>query len=407
MSIEVRHQKYCFKPMEQIVQTASCTNFEEVDAMRMVDSKLVKKPPAVMVKGSLTRSWFFNPLHDLESILWIFARQVLYQDHYLEQLNSSAVHYVTVPIDDKFVRFPAAEDSEERTLRVKAYFNLGHGLFVSRAQRQFFLTSNQQLLMYLMNYPLLPAARPLGVALRSMRNDIVQEYMKWESKPEEIDHRCAEELHLMFVDWLKFAYEALSAVEDGDYQLMTRSLQSEMAMIRDQEAMAAANRAPSTNSTSGSTSSSKRSRSDTDDRDEDADTVAHPYKSPRTETNHSPSQRSAVAVDSLPSVAPPSLPALPPPVPAPVVVPKAGPKRKARVIPLPTRTLRSHTLKVVKTESTPQPSIPSLPPPPPPAAARGRKTASRGRGKATKNNDAVRAAAKVAAKVKNTTRKGR
>lgn len=404
MSIEVRKQEYCFVPLPQAVQTASA-DYEEADAMRMYGSE-DDGDDDVLIKDQPTRSWFYNPLHDLESILWIFVRQVLFQDHYLQPSDQSTVDYVTVKIDGKFERFPATEDSEQRIIRIKAYFDFGHGLFISHASRQDFLTSNQKLLKHLVDYPLLSAARPLGAALIKMRNDIVQEYAKWESKRYEIDHRCAEDLHLMFVNCLKFAIRTLAAVESGGYKLMARSLQSELAMIRDQEALSAAKQAPSTNSTSGSTGSSKRSRSDADIDDEDENAFAHPSKSPRTETNRSPHQQSVVTIDPLPVVASPPPP---PTVPSPALVPKAAPKRKARAVPLPTRTLRSHTLKtVVKTESDPEPTV--LSPSPPPAPVRGRKaasTAARGRGKATKNNEAIRAAAKVAAKVKNTTRKGR
>lgn len=406
MSIEVRNQTYYFEPMEEII-TGAYANLKDIQtAMRKAGSKPNGKTYTMTVKSSRTRSWFYNPLHDLESIFWILARQVLYQDHYLQRLNGFSANIVTVPIGDDLVRFPPAEDSRDRVCRIKAYFALGHGLFISRAHRQAFLQSNKQLSGHLIAYPLLPAVRPLGVALTKMRNDIVKEYIKWEADLDNIDYRCAEQLHVMFANALKCAYDALSVVEDGNYEIMSRSLQSEMAMIRDQEATEAANRAPSTNTTSEVTSSSKRSRDDTDDTGEDA--ILHPSKSPRTEANRSPHQQSVEAIDSSSPVVAPSLPAFPPPIPAPVVIPKAGPKRKARVIPLPTRTLRSHTLRTLKTESAPEPPILSLPPSS--APVRGRKTASRvarGRGKATKNNEAVRAAAKVAAKVKNTTRKGR
>lgn len=361
MSIEVRDQEYHFAPLEKIVR-AAMANLDEVDAMRMDAFNLAQKPRAMIDQEHLIKPWFYNPLHDVESILWIFARQVLYQDHYLQRFENSTVDYVTVPIDDTFVRFPATEDPEDRTRRIKAYSALGHGLFVSHASRKTFLMINQRLLQHLVDHPLLPAARPLGVALKNMRNDLVREYTKWEGM-DEINCRCAEEVHLMFVDWLKWAYEALSSVEGGEYTLMARWLQSEMAMIRDREAMA-----PSTNSTSGS---SKRSRSDA----EDEKFIA---KSPRTESSRSPHQHSVCPLPVSP----------PPPPPAPI----RAPKRKARAVSLPTRTLRSHAPKTVKTDSATEPTIPPLPPAP-----------VLGQGKATKNNGATRAEEKV----KNTTRKGR
>lgn len=395
MSIEVRSQKYCFVPFRRSVKRQSRTVIDESKALCLNAEGPLMEVTIPEVDTVLTRTWFYNPLHDMESIFWIFARQVLYQDHYLCRLDDTTVNHIVVPIGDKAVQFPTTEDPADRVRRIKAYSIVGDGLFVSRTHRHTLLTDSIQINMHLVAHPLFPAVRPLGAILTMMRDTLVEQYEKWEAALDKIDHRCAEELHVAFMGMLKDAYHAIRNVEAGNYNIMARSLQSEMAMIRDQEAMDTANKVPLTNSASGSTTSSKRSRSDADDSDEDA--IAHPSKSARTATNHSPRRPSIEDIDSLPVVT----------VPRPAPVPKAGPKRTTRVVPFPTRTLRSHTLKVVKAESTPQPSIPSLPPPPNPAAAHGRKTASRGRGKATKNNDAVRAAAKVAAKVKNKTRKGR
>lgn len=88
MSVEVLSQTYCFGQMEKIPPVKpSHKTMAEYD-------RLTRKVAPVRGPGGRTptqeqstipaRGWFYNPLHDLESILWLFVRQLLFRDHYIQ-----------------------------------------------------------------------------------------------------------------------------------------------------------------------------------------------------------------------------------------------------------------------------------------------------------------------------------
>lgn len=414
MSVEVRSRLYEFTGLTKMPVASVDLTMDELGKMRRgkpsARSQKTKNTLERFVPkaSGATRGWFYNPLHDMESVLWLLARQLLFQDHYL--------HWVP---DDKDPQAPAeppgdnivlqtTETAEDRTRRIMAYFIFGHSLFVSRTGRLGFVRDPRCLPNQLDHHHLHPVVHWLGGVLTKMRDDLADEYIKHEADPTKIDHLCAEELHVKFSRVLGAAYMDFGDVENGRFEVMTRSLQAEMEMLREQAKMAAKAAAPSEVS-SGATSS-KRSRDESAD-EEAEELITHPSKSPRTETNQSPRRspiEAATPPQPLPLPASPISSAIPvPPIDhiIPSVLPKVHPKRKVLAVPPATRTLRSHARKEVKLESVPQPRSPS----PPPAPARTRKTiptATR-KAKATKNNEAVRAAARVAEKIKTRNRKGR
>lgn len=410
MSIEARNQQYYFKPTRKTTVSLAPKTAREIDEMLANGSLAKEVEPAVMNVGldqsDTTKGWFYNPLHDLESILWLFARQLLFQDQYLQWTDGRAVNEASVRAEGSVTHPPLIETPEERVQRLMAYFTFGYSLFVNRTDRVSFIRDPRWIPHQLDHHRLHPAVRGLGDILSKMRDNLEAQYIKHEAQLEKIDHLCADELHYAFANDLTDAYVIIKKIEDGKFDIMTRSLQAQVEKLHEQAKMAAQEAAPSEASTVSQ--SSKRSREDSADDDEES--TSHPSKSPRTETNQSPRrfpietpepQLSSVPV--LP-VSPP-LPVAPANNATPAIVPKARPKRSIPAVPPTTRTLRSHARNALKLECAPPPPAPS----PPPAPKRMRKvplTAARG-GKVTKNNEVARAAAKIAAKIKTKTRKGR
>lgn len=413
MSVEVRSRKYHFRKMKRIpaVQARRRT-------MKEIDQRSRNAPSAPESRGveggeeeeeqftGTTGVWFYNPLHDLESILWLFVRQLLFQDHYVQWSSTKTSSQPTSKHEGKPFRAPAEESSEQRSQRITAYFTFSHPLFISRGNRLTFMRDHLCLAEQFDSHPLHPAVHWLGAVLTKMREDIVEEYIKHEADPSKIDHLCAEELHVKFTQNLSDALDEFIRRENGQFEVMARSLQAEMEKLIEQAKTVVQAAAPSEVTTVSQ--SSKRSREDS--ADEDDESTSRPSKSPRTETNQSP-RRSPIE-SSAPQLSPAPVFPVPPAVsvtPAaprtPAIVPKARPKRRIPAVPPTTRTLRSHARNALKPECAAQPSAPSPPPAPvrmrqvPPTAARGSKV--------TKNNEAARAAAKIAAKIKTKTRKGR
>lgn len=404
MAVEADDQGYCFAPQwniglakdRYIAQAVKNTDKFKYDIAFRAPNRARTCTAASwdMEEGVVKEGWCYNPLHDMESIAWLFARALLYRDHYFQRVDGLPVTPFVIGNGENTVDPFAEEDPEERIQRIKAYYTFGRALFVTRTARYKTMYQSQYLGAYLRAHPLFPGVVPLRAILINMRNKLVEQYKNVESDVTAIDHTCAEELTLDFMQELGTGYEYLTDVADNGYEIQTRSLQSEFELFCQQDK-------------SIFPAGTKRSRDEEDDDDED-DSVSRPPKSPRTDTNSSP-RKSPAVVPSLNPATPPAVVATTIPADpkyaqsdSPPANPDTRPKRHTAGVPPATRTLRSHARKIatLKTAS-PSPKLPS-----PARPARSRKPASR-KGKATKNDEAVRAAAKVAAKVKSKTRKGR
>lgn len=164
MSVEVHHMRYMFpRPCSQHAAPVR----KPVQAFR--DLILQPRSDAGPAPNQDTDSplipWFYNPLHDMESMFWLMAYYVLFRDVYL-------------PDSPRFPP-PFAEESEaERARRIKAQFEFVQCLFVQRdlSERQALMMVHNSLSDKLKEAPLHPALRPIGVCLLQARSALHNAY---------------------------------------------------------------------------------------------------------------------------------------------------------------------------------------------------------------------------------------
>lgn len=379
MAVEVKDQRYWFTPLvrDRLDGNLRVISAEAAFRKVVVSEPVVRNTSWELAEPVVNEGWCYNPLHDMESIGWLFARSILYQDHYFERMGHIPMVQFGFKSGGKIIDPLAAETVEKRIERIKAYYVFGRALFVTRTER--YTAMYRDLLnSQLQANPLFPGIAPLGGVLKIMRNKLVEQYQRAEMDITTIDHTCAKEVTLEFIRQLHNAYEYLQDVASSGYEIKTRSLQSEFELFCQQDGSAFSAR-------------TKRPR----DGDNDDYSVSHPSKFLRTETSSYPYLS--------PNAGPPLLPATSSTA---VLVATATSvalkpaeqvrRRTAGVLPA-TRTLRSHTRKTTTLKAVETPPAYSSP-------ARTSKPVSR-QVKVTKDDGAVRGAAGVAADVKSKTRK--
>lgn len=355
-----------------------------------------------------TYTWFYNPLHDLESIWWIFKSSVLNKDIVCERQDSLAFK-IEVPY------IFTEETDRERKSRLLHHWRATRDLFFGRSSRADFAYSKGTLAKFLKSHPLHPAIRPLAGILEGMREALASQYQLVEENPSKIDHTSAGNVPEEF---LVFLWDAWSHIRSTQCNVRVRSLGSQVEAIpqtiRRAILMQDAAREKRL-AASGISQSSKRSRdADNDDLDDDSDRRS---KSPRMSDAQTspdvdvPSETVAPAKSKSTRTAG-RRNAKRDPVKAirrdkdmATTIKRDEASKKFKSIPPPvTRLLRSHARKAAEGTDGALPSAP--PPQAPPRTARS--TAQRKGGqKVTKNQQAIKAAAKVADKVKSKMRKGR
>lgn len=405
MAVEVRLRAFKFinneddDPLDQTILGTIAEMDDESDL-----------PTATRVTGSRlsrTYTWFYNPLHDLESIWWIFKSVLLNKDIVCKRKDSASFE-----IKDPYVF--AEETEDERTRRLIYHWQATRSLFSGRTSRADFAYSKGVLVDFLTYHPLHPAIRPLAEILEGMRETLAFRYQHVEKNPSTIDHTSAETVHEKFG---KFLWSAWNHMRSTQCEIQLRSLGSQAEAISPsiRHAIIAEDIAKEKLlAASGKSRGSKRSWeashdvSDTDSgRRSKSPRLSNAQVSPNVDT---PSETLAPAKakntrtilrknakrDTV-------IPVERDEATAAKVKPEKAPK-KSESAPLPvTRLLRSHARKAAEGSKA------TSPPAAPPQARAGRAAATQRKGaqKATKNHQSVKAAAKIAEKVKSKTRKGR
>lgn len=355
MAVEVRAQEFLFLPQKS--EKSFRDGIVRPTAIH-IPVKPATKIPVLNDQTGAQFTWFYNPLHDMESIFWLMLYFITNKDIVLG-----------APIERMDCFDFAAETEDDRRRRILAHWNFGLTLFSSRQGRERVIGSQGVLSKHLLTNPLHPAITPLADILCRLRNALTNHYFTIERNPPSIHHNSGQEVHDAYAALLQDAVAHLQIVP---FEVEVRSLRGAV------EALPKSCQQERVDQTSKSVIStgSKRVREDGDaGREPKSQRVSLDQKSPSRTTSPDASPRdeapAAAATEATPGV------------------------------PLPTtRVLRSHSRKA---------AAKTFPPSPRPAARACKAMTPKPRkGKATKNHEAVKAAAKVAAtKVKNKTRKGR
>lgn len=134
--------------------------------------------------------WFYNPLHDLESVFWLIAYYILSRDIYLPD----------------GLDWPSSfqqESETARAARIKAQYQIIEPLFIQRDSysRLHILRSFQDLHRQLTEAPLHPALQEIGNHLVQVRNALIDQFLISEKTlPIPLDNASsvADDLHKQF-----------------------------------------------------------------------------------------------------------------------------------------------------------------------------------------------------------------
>lgn len=197
MSVEVHESTYLFAesptPLdtaitpEHRVQTPDSSNDNVLDGPR----GLPRRPPPAYPSEPIDalHHWFYNPLHDLESVWWMMA-------FFLFTKELRPVFLPGVKESDEFV-----EDADNRASRVRRQEQFAAKLFLTASGTRRLLVITKMFSARLSHY-LPPALYPLGLELERARDALVQCYRAAERDIASIDHQVAEGAHTMLRDCL-------------------------------------------------------------------------------------------------------------------------------------------------------------------------------------------------------------
>lgn len=185
MAVEVVGQDYMFTPPEPSDdgdQEAVIENIRELIASAVCDvmtfDPVYSTPPKTPPPPQL---WFYNPLHDVESILWLIFWFLFTNDVVCEPQQT--------PSSD-CQPSGSVETDERRTKRIIEHFNLSHSLFDDCTGRVGLMCTNI-LPRFLRSHPLHPAISYLSTPVIKMWKALVATYRKVEEDTTKIDRTCA------------------------------------------------------------------------------------------------------------------------------------------------------------------------------------------------------------------------
>lgn len=215
MSVEVRSQEYIFtEPVpgfddedEDDVDTEdedddedeSTSYYEELANTKVGGSNLSFAVKTRVFKKA-HKTWFYNPLHDFESIFWLTLHFLINKDfHCIPDMPASAPD---APREVSVLSVFEAESNEQRKSRIISHWNFGRSLFAGRAGRAHVLGLGGTLRRFLEQHPLHPALAPLDGTLERMRKILVAAYRRVERNTSTITHASARRLPQKFIKLL-------------------------------------------------------------------------------------------------------------------------------------------------------------------------------------------------------------
>lgn len=219
MSVEVDAMEYKFQPMPKggtytrFRKFASKfdTGFDDnpalvredgSDAGSSDDDSSVVKPKEN--SEDTVQKWAYNPIHDLESLFWLFFFFVAWHDVFVVPKKTGTDEATTIakppenpsksgntfdisdsdsdPDSDLTVKLPTRyqESPEARADRIKAWYTFGEGLFIKRDSRLPVLSVPTRLENFVKEHPLHPAMKKMGDFLIACRNSLGSAYLEAE-----------------------------------------------------------------------------------------------------------------------------------------------------------------------------------------------------------------------------------
>lgn len=209
MAIEVRSQRFRFLPSKQWKASHRKPRdqyYAAVDAL-LEPCRTLQPPKSQPVKYT----WFYNPLHDLESIFWL----MLYFTG-----NKDIVLGPSIERSNPYTFIPETEDQYRD--RIVAHWNFGLTLFSARHGR-IDVIEQDVLEEHLDLHPLHPAIAPLGDILCQLRVALVSRYQEIECNPPAIQHDAGGTLYDTFQELLR---EAVVHIQTVPFDVQVQSLRN-------------------------------------------------------------------------------------------------------------------------------------------------------------------------------------
>lgn len=215
MSIEVSGQEYAFEPKTKRGKTVGNATMDS-DWLRKLTRK---KPVAVARPGTPVaptkrHTWFYNPLHDMESIDWLLLYFLGNKDIRCVPLSKARVK-----VEKTFTFRP--ESARGRNRRIFYHYLFARTLFGDRSKREGMMLVDKRLPNHLHDHPLHPSISPLAAPLLTIHDALVSRYRQVEKNPAKINGTCADGLHDVFSENI---YAMMTHVESTMQRITVHSL---------------------------------------------------------------------------------------------------------------------------------------------------------------------------------------
>lgn len=164
-----------------------------------IEKPFAKQCGPIPVVSQPKATWFFNPLHDLESILWLLIYFTTNRDVICEICRAPE------PLDtDDTEPFVFKDDKfHEKSSRIQHHWQLALDLFVGRSKRHSIMLSDSFLVDFLNTHPIHPAIAPLGHVLIQLREALATSYTAVEKDPSIFDFVTIEKVYQTFLGSLR------------------------------------------------------------------------------------------------------------------------------------------------------------------------------------------------------------
>lgn len=209
MAVEVRAQQFLFRS-NALGKVRRDGKSRPTNIRARVKFPDEDSAPGDQTVGPYT--WFYNPLHDMESIFWLMLYFISNKDTTLGAPTESIDSY-------QFT----AETEDDRRRRILSHWNFGLNLFSSRQDRFMIIVADGVLKDHFHAHPLHPAIVPLADVLCRLRSELAAQYTAIERDPRSIHHNSGQEVHNAYAALLQRAVAHLQTVP---FEVEVRSLRS-------------------------------------------------------------------------------------------------------------------------------------------------------------------------------------